>query len=94
MPVEDEQLKARHLSIANSNSEMQMTMPGHCACLMGMVLYASATSWMAACDPVGRWRMVVQMVSKVPHVHGKSDDIMSALMAWMPSLFVYGAEKF
>src|SRR5580698_2316198 len=73
---------------------MRMTVPGHCACLMGMVLYASATSRTAACDPAGRWRMVVQMVSKVPHVHGKFDDIMSALIARMASLFVYGAEKF
>ena len=72
----------RYLSIANSDSEIWMTVPSHCAYLMGMVLYALATSQMAACDPAGRWRMVVQMVSKVPHVHGKSDDIMLALLSF------------
>ena len=28
-PADDEQLKARHLSIANSESEMRTTVPGH-----------------------------------------------------------------
>jgi len=37
--------------------------------------------------------MVAQQVSKVPQVHGKSDDIMSVLMAWT-ALLVYGDEKF
>lgn len=38
--------------------------------------------------------MVVAMASKVPQVHGKSDEVMSALMERMPSAFVYGDEKF
>ena len=38
--------------------------------------------------------MVLHIVSKVPHVQGKSEETMSALMAQRPSLFVYGDEKF
>ena len=56
---------------------------------------ASATSWTAACDPGGRWRMVEQIVSKVSHVQGKWDEVILALMVRM--LFVvpeYGDEKF
>ena len=51
-------------------------------------------SRMAAWGPGGRWCIVVQIASNVPHVQGKSDDMMSALMARNPSLFEYGDEKF
>jgi len=38
--------------------------------------------------------MVKQIISNVPHMQGKSDEIMSALMACGPLSFEYGNEKF
>ncbi len=83
-PAEDVQPKARHLSIANLESEMWTTVPGHWDCLIGMVRYASAISWTATCDPGGRWCMVLLMVSKVPQVQGKCEEVMSTLMEQKP----------
>ncbi len=38
--------------------------------------------------------MVLQMVSKVPQVQGKCEEVMSALMEWVPDSLEYGDEKF
>ena len=45
-----------------------------------MVLYASATSRMEACDPGGKWKIMRDMVEKIPHVQGKSCTSMAELM--------------
>jgi hypothetical protein len=40
IPANDKQPKMRHLSIANSESEIQTTVPGHWDYLIEMVQYA------------------------------------------------------
>ena len=45
-----------------------------------MVLYASATSQMEACDPGGNRKIMRDMVENVPHVQGKSCASMAELM--------------
>ena len=58
-----------------------------------MVRYASAMSRHAPCEPGGRVSMMVQMVAKVPQVHGKVSESSMWLMDRMFGLFL-GKDKF
>ena len=93
MPAEGASLKERQASRLYASSPTLTTVPFHWEGWSGMVRYASASSLAAACEPGGSREMRRDMVEKVPHVHGYSEESMAALMDEIGDDGVCGKEK-